>query len=825
MKKSSNPKFYFMNKKFLLTCATALLAIVGMNAQEKAFRMQGHERPDMEQLRKAPAQSAEEEAGEDKNFSFDEIKYWVGTGEKRAALVIDWHDEKLDHAMVWGYRWDGEATGYDMVAAVAKADPRFTFLTHSTNLGNTVAGLGYDLNASGDIQIIFTGSDGSEEIYTPVDGIVTTTAYNYDNWSNADAEDLWRSGWYSNGYWSYQVKESQDEDFSYSGSGASSRILSNGSWDGWSFADFSGMTGSLPRAPYEAALPAEEPQPADENAYWGQMYKNAEHQSIVELPLALSAENISVKWEYNFGGYSGQPIIVGDYMYNTSGKKIYKISVHDGSLDASGDMVSSIGFFSMIAYGDGKIFVTLGSGTTQAFDANTLESLWVAKVEGGGQQLCPVVYHDKHIYTGTWNGGKPATGKFYCLSTTDDDPTSSDEEKSPVWTSDNVGFYWSGGTIVGDCIFFGGDNGIMQSRNRLTGDSIDSWQIAPELATSTIRSGTSFDKNTRRLFFTGKEAKKIYSVRINEDGTFDKASILSTDIAGQATTTPTVYNGRVYATSGTMTSGGGLDVFDANTLEKLYSVDMGGISQSTPVVCSAFASEENQNTVYVYVCLNNATGAVVCIKDFEGNTEPIIQYQWTAPKTQYCTHSMVVDQYGTMYYKNDSRGFWALSSAFDATDVTIDQTEVSLKVGETTNLTATVTPDFASDKTIVWSSSDETIATVSADGVVTAIAEGEATITAATANGELSATCLVKVSTPTGMEVPAIVKSVYPNPCRETLFIDSNENTTAYIYSKDGRLVLVQSLNPGKNGLDVSTLNAGVYVLRCGDEIYKVIKQ
>ena len=75
------------------------------------------------------------------------------------------------------------------------------------------------------------------------------------------------------------------------------------------------------------------------------------------------------------------------------------------------------------------------------------------------------------------------------------------------------------------------------------------------------------------------------------------------------------------------------------------------------------------------------------------------------------------------------------------------------------------------------------------------------------------------------MEVPAIVKSVYPNPCRETLFIDSNENTTAYIYSKDGRLVLVQSLNPGKNGLDVSTLNAGVYVLRCGDEIYKVTKQ
>ena len=879
--------------KKLILCGVAMLymAMAATFAQPATFKVQGHERPDLVHPKTdVQAVSAYETATEETAFSFDDILFWVGEGTNRAALVVDWYDEELDHALVWGYRWNGEATGYDMISAIAAADSRFTLLTHLTNLGNTIAGLGYNTHSPYETEFLYTPAEGEPGSYKPVNGIVTTSAYHYDDWTCSDANALWRAGWYTQGYWSYQVKDVLTEEFSYSNWGASSRKLTDGCMDGWSFASLNTTRGSLPRMPYEAVTAAAEP--TDANAYWGQMYKNPEHQSIVDLPLAMAENQLSVKWEYPFAGYSGQPIVVGDYMYNTTGKKIIKISLHDGSLVAEHDMIGSIGFFSMIAYGDGKIFVTLGGGVNQAFDAVTLKPLWQSKVEVGGQQLCPIVYHDGYLYTGTWNGGSPATGVFYCLSTADDDPEVEDEIKTPVWQSANTGFYWSGGSIVGDCIFVGGDDGVMRSYNRLTGAVVDEWVVAPDVAGSTIRSGTSYDEKTQRLFFTGKEARKIYSVKINPDGTFADASKLATDIAGQATTTPTVYNGRVYATSGTMTSGGGFDVFDAQTLEKIYTVDMGGISQSTPVVNTAFATEENGHEVYIYVCLNNAQGSLVCLRDFEGNTEPIIQYKWDAPKIQWCTHSMVMDQYGMMYYKNDSKGFWALGSkgvslnqptakikigeelalhprvvttnanknvswastnpevaTVDAlgvvkglaagktnivvemeegaftdmcevsvyaplTGITLAQSQVEMNVGDEEALTITIAP-AGSQEDLVWASSNETIATVSETGVVTAVAPGEAVITVSTKDGRLTQTCRVKAVpvAVTGVNIVAMGATVGKNGLQLTATVlpqnatnknvswTSSDETIATV-SETGKVTAVM---PGNATITVTT--------------------
>ena len=76
------------------------------------------------------------------------------------------------------------------------------------------------------------------------------------------------------------------------------------------------------------------------------------------------------------------------------------------------------------------------------------------------------------------------------------------------------------------------------------------------------------------------------------------------------------------------------------------------------------------------------------------------------------------------------------------TSVTLDKTSASLKAGETVTLTPTVKPDDATDKTVTWTTNNADVATVS-NGVVTAKAVGEATITA-TADGK-SATCTITV--------------------------------------------------------------------------------
>ena len=90
----------------------------------------------------------------------------------------------------------------------------------------------------------------------------------------------------------------------------------------------------------------------------------------------------------------------------------------------------------------------------------------------------------------------------------------------------------------------------------------------------------------------------------------------------------------------------------------------------------------------------------------------------------------------------------------EVASVTLNVSSETINVGETTKLTATVSPDNATDKTLLWSSSNPTIATVS-NGKVTAKAAGTTTITVKSING-LTATCIITVieggGTPGGSE-------------------------------------------------------------------------
>ncbi|MBQ1185695.1 MAG: Ig domain-containing protein, partial [Muribaculaceae bacterium] len=81
-----------------------------------------------------------------------------------------------------------------------------------------------------------------------------------------------------------------------------------------------------------------------------------------------------------------------------------------------------------------------------------------------------------------------------------------------------------------------------------------------------------------------------------------------------------------------------------------------------------------------------------------------------------------------------------------AESITLDKTEISLEATETATLLVTVLPELATDKSVEWSSSNEAVAVVDENGVVTAVAVGEATITATTVDdSNLSASCKVSV--------------------------------------------------------------------------------
>lgn len=168
----------------------------------------------------------------DGTFTMDMIENWTGEGSNRAALAIQWNVDGEETALVWGFRWDGEATGATMITAIAAADPRFALASESgTAFGNTVSGIGYDMNSSGNFAITKDG----ETLQANEQGLIPMSGYSYDGWSCTDPEDYWQSGWYQ-GYWSYWTRLDDSDSWEYSGLGVSARELTDGCWDGWNFA-------------------------------------------------------------------------------------------------------------------------------------------------------------------------------------------------------------------------------------------------------------------------------------------------------------------------------------------------------------------------------------------------------------------------------------------------------------------------------------------------------------------------------------------------------------------------------------------------------------
>ena len=110
--------------------------------------------------------------------------------------------------------------------------------------------------------------------------------------------------------------------------------------------------------------------------------------------------------------------------------------------------------------------------------------------------------------------------------------------------------------------------------------------------------------------------------------------------------------------------------------------------------------------------------------------------------------------------------------------ITLDKTTATVEEGATVTLTATVTPDNATDKTVTWSTSNEAIATVSG-GVVTGVKAGEVTITAKA--GDKSATCTVTVTAAATEPEVVPVTGVTLNQTAVTLDIDQSITLTAAV--------------------------------------------
>ena len=196
--------------------------------------------------------------------------------------------------------------------------------------------------------------------------------------------------------------------------------------------------------------------------------------------------------------------------------------------------------------------------------------------------------------------------------------------------------------------------------NKKTGAVMDSVDVIGDQ-----RSTIAYDKETDRLYFTTKGGY-LYSLKLKSDGTFDKDTLKSVQPGSMSTSTPVVYNGRIYigVTSGSNFSGTySISVIDAATMTEIYKAPLKGYPQCSVLLSTAYEKEDG--SVYLYATYNKNPGGITLIRDKKGQTTPDVEEIFTPEKArqQYCITSIICDENGTLYYKNDSACVMAVASS------------------------------------------------------------------------------------------------------------------------------------------------------------------
>lgn len=417
---------------------------------------------------------------------------------------------------------------------------------------------------------------------------------------------------------------------------------------------------------------------------WPSFRGNEANNGVTSAKTPVSKDETVKSWSVQIGGTPTPPLMVSGKLYVLTGSTVKAIDPKTGTVTATSERLAGTSQFGTnpIAYGDGKFYIQLDANTSdekahvQAIDAATLKSVWVS--EGfEGQLISPITYHNGYIYTGTWQQ-EEKTGTYFCLSSTDEDPTDTDETKYTSWRiSKQGGFYWVGAYATDNYVIFGSDNGkggsteygsTLYSVNAKTGAVIDTeTNLIGDLRSAVVKSGSY-------VYFTSK-AGYLYRAAVSSDGQLGTPEALKLD--GMITGTPVVCGDTAFVTCSGQTqfqSPGKIYAIkaDAETMSVYDRAATTGYIQSSLLVSNAYKADEGK--LYIYGSCNEENGTINFFKydvanhTFDtGVTKEL--YTPTGAEKQYNLCSLICDARGTLYFKNDSGYLTALAREVIETDV------------------------------------------------------------------------------------------------------------------------------------------------------------
>ena len=291
--------------------------------------------------------------------------------------------------------------------------------------------------------------------------------------------------------------------------------------------------------------------------------------------------------------------------------------------------------------------------------------------------------------------------------------------------------------------------------------------ISASRISETLPTPTPTGNNSSGIVFDDKNGTVYGNVTLQEDLEIGKDETL------------TIPEGSSLNGNGKLTNNGTIIVEKGGNL----TGDPGGTVVSAPTIGTQPASQTvtKGNTATFSVA---ATGEKLSYQ-WQRSTDN--GQSWTdiseAKAATYTTVATTTDMSGTQYRCVVSNSAGSVTSnavtltvnaaTVSVTGVTLEPTSLSLFTGDTAPLTATVQPSDATNQNVTWKSSNTEVATVDANGKVTAVGEGNATITVTTVDGSKTATCIVTVTVP--------VTGVKLNKETLELFTDGSETLTATV--------------------------------------------
>lgn len=389
------------------------------------------------------------------------------------------------------------------------------------------------------------------------------------------------------------------------------------------------------------------------SADWPSFRGNAQNNGVTAALTPRTAEETQLKWAVNHStGWSDAPspvILVDDALVSMYGSTIKKLDLATGTVLASADMAGATSWGTVPAtYADGLILCPLGNGTVQAFNAETLESVWVYTDPLGGQAQSPITCAGGKIYVGFGYNREYA---FVCLNA---------QDGSVAWReTDAKSYYWAGAVVVGDYVIYGGESSHLVSRNKDTGALVSDLTVGA----SPIRSTVCYQDG--KVYFTMSNASLCRADLDTQTGVLSNLTVKDcSEYGAGSTSTPVVYNGIVYIGVGGWSGSKNVLAVDGDTMEILWNMEEPAYPQCSILLSTAYV---DSGYIYLYVTYNATPGGINVIKAKADGSEATQETLFDASGyEQYCTCSVIAGSDGTLYYKNDSGSIFALSMTEEA---------------------------------------------------------------------------------------------------------------------------------------------------------------